>query len=532
MESFIIHHGKSALNRMAGLWSEGFKTGLAGKCMRFLAQSCRESFTGQLLQREPVSRSRTYTLLQSLASGLEKRLRLPPRPAGRLYWGAVYGTLPALAILAISAFVFLPWPQALGALGAVLAAGAVLYRVEAGLYLAVFILPFVPFKVVFLLSLWTLGVLVLEILTGSRRRFRFYLTSALVPLLLLFLVMFYATVTSVSFSNSAGEFLIPVTGLIYLLIMVNVFDRREQLDNFILCLVAAGMITAGYAAYEFFAGIAGVKKEWVDLARNPDLRNRAYAVFDNPNLLAQYLVLLTPLALGAVFGTANRRRQVVFALAAALFTLCLVLTYSRGGWLAFAAALTVFALFKSKLLLQALPVAGVFGYWFMPDSVLHRLTTVTSLKDSSIAYRLDTWLSTLALIKEHWITGVGLGRKAFARVYYTHMINNNVVPHAHNLYLQIISEFGILGLAVGTWLFLSLLRLGLKLRVAGSTYIRNLNAGIMGAGAGFLVHSLADYFLWYYKLAILIWMLAAVLLVLHKIYQQPPDHERNESDAG
>lgn len=331
MDSFIIRHGKNVLDRLTGSWSQGFARSLTGKFTRILARSCRESFTGQLLRREPVRRSRTYTLLQSLASGLEKHFRLPPRPAGRLYRGAVYGTWSALALLAFTALVWLPWPQALGALGAVLAAGAVLYRVEAGLYLAVLILPFVPFKVVFLLSLWTLGVLGLEILTGTRRHFRFYLTPVLVPLLLLFLVMFYATVTSVSFATSASEFLIPVTGLIYLLVMVNIFDRREQLDRFILCLVTAGMLTAGYAAYEFFAGVAGVQKEWVDVAENPELRNRAYAVFENPNLLAQYLVLLTPLALGGMFGTANRRRQVFYLLAAALFSLCLILTYSRNN---------------------------------------------------------------------------------------------------------------------------------------------------------------------------------------------------------
>ncbi|OPX89186.1 MAG: O-Antigen ligase [Pelotomaculum sp. PtaB.Bin117] len=144
---------------------------------------------------------------------------------------------------------------------------------------------------------------------------------------------------------------------------------------------------------------------------------------------------------------------------------------------------------------------------------------------------MDTWQSTLSLLKTHWETGVGLGRKAFARVYYTHMINSNVVPHSHNLYLQIISEFGILGLVVFGWLFVGIFRLGLKLSAAGSAGARSLNAGVMGALAGFLFHSLVDYFLWYYKLGILLWLLIAIVLVLEKLTAQQISSERNEQNA-
>jgi len=204
---------------------------------------------------------------------------------------------------------------------------------------------------------------------------------------------------------------------------------------------------------------------------------------------------------------------------------------SRGGWVAFAAALVVLALFKNKLLVQVLAVAGVFMYSIMPPAIIHRLSTITSLKDTSNLYRLDTWQSTLSLIKTHWETGVGLGRKAFARVYYTHMINSNVVPHSHNLYLQIISEFGILGLAVFCWLFVGVFRIGLKLSATGNACVRNLNAGVMGALAGFLFHSTVDYFLWYYKLGILLWLLVAVVLVLEKLAAKQISSERNEQNA-
>jgi len=78
------------------------------------------------------------------------------------------------------------------------------------------------------------------------------------------------------------------------------------------------------------------------------------------------------------------------------------------------------------------------------------------------------------------------------------------------------------------WLLLAIFRLGLKLCSVKDYYVRNINAGIMAALAGFLVHSTVDYFLWYYKLGILLWLLIAVLLVTEKFAQERRDIERNE----
>ncbi|HOV80708.1 MAG TPA: O-antigen ligase family protein [Bacillota bacterium] len=529
MESALISLWKNTASKTAAGLNRVFEKSLTGGLVRYLGRACRESFTGRLISGEPVRKSLTYSLLRDLCGALERAVSRMVPGKSRLLRAVTHGSFLALLLLAVSALVFLPRTGAPAALGAVLAAAAVLYRPECGLYLAALLLPFAAFKVLFLLSLLTLASFVLSVLNGSRRA-RFHLSPLAVPLLLFCLVMLYATVTSIWPFPSLSEFLIPVTGLVYLLVMVNVFDTGDKLDTFVFLLAVAGFIAACYAIFHFYsdASILEVKKEWVDVKINPGVQNRAYAGFDNPNLLAQYLTLLAAVLTGALSGPAGRLRRLFYALTAAAAVFCLVLTYSRGGYVALAAAMIVFAVFINRLLLPVLTAAGIFAYSFLPHSILARLATITSMKDSSSLYRLDTWKSTMSLIESHWETGVGLGRNAFARVYYTHMINSNVVPHSHNLYLQIISEFGILGLAVFVWLFLAVFKLGLKLCSDGSARIRSLNAGIMGAIAGFLVHSTVDYFLWYYKIAILLWLLIAVLLTLEKLAEGRPAAERNE----
>ncbi|MGQ9825108.1 MAG: O-antigen ligase family protein [Desulfotomaculales bacterium] len=387
--------------------------------------------------------------------------------------------------------------------------------------LVLLILPFVRFRTV--LALIVLSVVL--VLT-QKRNLRWPRTGAFVPIVLFLLIQFYAAASSVSFFTSASDFLIAAACFLYLFALAGGVDKPGQLDNLLRALGLSAFLMAGYAVYVYYTGtsVTELGKIWIDPNTNPDVKNRAYAVFDNPNLLAHYVVLTFPLLLGALFNARRLTERVFFLAAAALSGLCLVLTFSRGGWLGFAAAVFVFAVVRSRFLLFALPPAGAVLYNLLPPAVLQRLANIANLKDASYVYRLDVWNSTLDLIRDYWLTGVGLGWRAFTRVYYTYMRNSAVIPHAHNLFLQLQSELGVLGPAVFIWLLVYFFRLGWSLRRHPQNYVRNLNAGVCGALAGFFVHSLFDYTLWHYVLAVLFWVLPSILLLLVK-FQQREDEQ-------
>ena len=52
------------------------------------------------------------------------------------------------------------------------------------------------------------------------------------------------------------------------------------------------------------------------------------------------------------------------------------------------------------------------------------------------------------MLKDFWYCGVGIGEAAFGNVYPSYSLNAVSAPHAHNLYLHILSETGIIGIAV------------------------------------------------------------------------------------
>jgi len=496
MEPGYLARGGELLSRWAERQYRSSNTAVViARGSNRLRTSWQASRLGRWLTADRVPASRSYQLLQNGAEALTGWLR--PLPAAEIPAGAAAAAMPIVGTAAAGS-----WSRW-------------------GLLLTVGLLPFVAFKYLLLLSLLCLGLLLVDLRQG--RIARLWISPTWIPLGGLLLVMLYATATSIAYWLSLSEFLIPVTGLLLVLVMSSCLDRPARLEEFLLAPALAGLITALYAIYFFYYGptINTLGREWIDLTQNPDITNRAYAVFENPNSLAQYLVLLTCLCLGGLTGSRRTGRQLFFGLTAIAAVAALFLTYSRGGLLALAAALLVFVLVRSPLLLLAGSLPAALAAWFLlPASVLKRLATSASFKDSSNAYRLDTWHSAWNLVQHYWLTGVGLGRRAFSRVYATEMINANYVPHAHNLVLQLLSELGAAGLLLWLWVLGRLLRTGLRLRGSASPLLRSVNAAALAALTGFLVHSSIDYFLWYYKLAIMFWLIIGIFLVLERQNQQ------------
>lgn len=475
-----------------------------------LLLSCRQSATASLFRQAWTEKSLGYAWLERLFAALAGFFPCPRarRPLG---WFRLGSIILAAALLPV---LFLPGKQALQAAGGVLFAAAIFFRAIAGVYATALLFPFVGPKVLFAISVLTF----LSFLLRVNRRTGFYHTPALIPLGLFLVVQFGATLTSISPLSSATEFYIPLGTFLYLFAMINLFRRREEVDRLLLCLAFASFIVAATAVFQFYTGTeaADLGRTWIDPQTNPDIKKRACAFWETPNALAHYLMFMAPLTLAGFLNFARAPQKAFFFLCTVLNVFALVLTYSRGGWLGFAAVVLVFLVLQNWRFVLALPPVGVIFYFFLPHTILQRLSTITNLEDTSNLYRLLVWRGTFDLIKDYWLTGVGYGWKSFTRLYYTYMINGTTVPHAHNLYLQIISELGVLGLAVFLWLFGHLFRIGLKIQSSRSPSIRNLNAGVLATLAGFLVHSLFDYTLCAYATALLPWTMMGVLLVLEK----------------
>ena len=169
---------------------------------------------------------------------------------------------------------------------------------------------------------------------------------------------------------------------------------------------------------------------------------RAVSFFTNPNYLSVYLLLLIPIALGLITVSSLPVCKRFFA--AVVFTACsvaLLFTMSRGAWLGITTALILFSVIKDRRFLVLLLVIVLLVLLAAPPEVISRMKTIISIKSNMD--RIKLWSSTIEMIKDHPVLGVGIGN---FRPVYAEYASGKLMIHTHNIFLQFTVELGIAGL--------------------------------------------------------------------------------------
>jgi O-antigen ligase len=149
--------------------------------------------------------------------------------------------------------------------------------------------------------------------------------------------------------------------------------------------------------------------------------------------------------------------------------------------------------------------AGVLGFtlpallFFLldPGQFSQRLVTLANMTSSpevSLGDRRVVTLDTLAMVRDYPILGVGLGsfRVAFPR--YQSFPDSKIWDHAHNDYVEILSETGLLGGLLLLGALLLFFRLAFRhLKEKLKTETGRIQLGAALGACGLLVHSLFDF---------------------------------------
>jgi len=178
------------------------------------------------------------------------------------------------------------------------------------------------------------------------------------------------------------------------------------------------------------------------------------------NFWGRTIVLVTPMCLSLCALAWATRRRWLWLLAALALAGGEYLSQSRGGLIAFAVAVILWAvvsLWRHRRWLIAIPVVLVIFVVAVPGlssrlSTLGQLGSVNpGITDPSLVERVQAQEVGLAMFKANPATGVGLGNFTLIEPQYLStpgVTDTGKVYAAHDLYLELAAEQGVLGLAV------------------------------------------------------------------------------------
>lgn len=250
--------------------------------------------------------------------------------------------------------------------------------------------------------------------------------------------------------------------------------------------------------------------------------DRASAWFVSANYLALYLVPILLLSISPLLkakGMVKVAGWIMWVLGlGALYS-----SFSFGGWIALAAGSLIYILvlkgkrFKyfwiSLLMMLGL---GVLAYFAIP-----RFAELFDLAQrTSASVRLQVWSTAWLMVKDHWLTGLGLG--SFDQNYLSYAVRlfnpplETMMLHPHNLFLQLAIGLGLPGFIGFVMIVIQWWR---QLRRITDRY---LLASLVAAMSAILLHGLVDTTYFKNDLAAIFWLLIGLAYVQTKLSNEAP----------
>ncbi len=244
------------------------------------------------------------------------------------------------------------------------------------------------------------------------------------------------------------------------------------------------------------------------IAQYASLGNAANGTYVNRNHYAGLLEMIFPFALlypfRLLYGRAGVGRTTLAALSmisAAVILLGLICSFSRMGFVSCLSSVlalagielyrTGFFKLRSGLMVGLLMITLLLGLLFLAPEALVERFSKTGMDQIS---RTDRWRETLPFIAAYPVFGAGLGAYESGFLKYKISMPNFTAQFAHNDYLQLLAELGLIGFVIAAVLMTCILgdAMWASLHCTESED-RLLALACAGAITAILVHSLADF---------------------------------------
>ena len=324
-----------------------------------------------------------------------------------------------------------------------------------------------------------LGVAILLWFLEGVRKDRLRLNTGLLPsLFIVYLLALLLSFPKAIDVREAAEGVIKWLQMLVAVLLIQEAMTTRQVPWLVWGLLAGGVLQATLGIYQFVFRIGPPNFLLLDRFM------RAAGTFGQPNPFAGYLGLTLPVAVSLFLlsltsigrGASPGVRQavagtVLYGGVAAVIGVGLVASWSRGGWLGAAAGVAAVVFIQGGAFVKGTALAsagavmlfGPLAYRYIPSSLTDRLADLPAylgtgmwevvqqqVTDSnfSVIERLAHWIAAIRMWEMSPWFGVGPGN--YAAVYPQVRLDRWEDPlgHAHNTYLNVLAENGLIGFMV------------------------------------------------------------------------------------
>lgn len=309
-------------------------------------------------------------------------------------------------------------------------------------------------------------------------------------------------------------------------------DSAKRLQKLITVITIFGFV------YAFYAILQAVLSPNIIYGIYESASGSPFGSFVNRHNFAAFIEMSLSLPLGLMFvGAVKKDKRLLYVTAIALMGIALLLSGSRGGLVAFLAQIIFLIILTTKSenyaqivlkagLAAALVAAIIGGSVFVGGETSLTRFVETAASENVTTDRSHIWSVTLDVIKENMPFGAGLGAFGVAYTPFDSLSGLDRVEQAHNDYLQVLADAGIIGLIVGGFFLFWLFREGLRNAKTENTFRRGAVTGALAGCFAVLIHSIFDFVL--HTTAISVLFLTLVSIVVSGGNKYADDYEDYE----
>lgn len=275
-------------------------------------------------------------------------------------------------------------------------------------------------------------------------------------------------------------------------------ERRAAAAALYITLLAVSL----YGLWNYVTGA-----EASDVPIDGEMYRRLGATLEHGINCGEFLAMALPIALVWALTAPTKARRIALTVPLLLPCAAILLTYARTGWIMLVLALVLLLWYKKKILLLPAAALGIGALFLLPESLQARFLSMLDFSNASASGRFVLWSECLAVWKDHWLLGIGLGPENFSAAYapYATGLLDFQPPHSNMLYLEMFLSTGIVGgLFFFGFFFGIFVRLRRAVRARPEKRDRWETQALIAALAGAALGGIPEY-IWFYPRILFFW---------------------------